>query len=123
MLEEACIVVAARHPDVCVQVDLSAIELEHPDLLEPITGVLERNRIAPGRLVLEVTETLLVKDAEREHQGAAAAARPRRAACLGGFGTGYSWLSYLRNLPLDTLVAAISSRAWPSATTTRRSCA
>ena len=33
------------------------LELEHPDLLQTITDVLQRTGIAPGRLVLEVTET------------------------------------------------------------------
>ena len=34
-----------------IPVNLSAIELEQPDLLETITGVIERTGIAPGRLV------------------------------------------------------------------------
>ena len=65
VLEEACACVNERHPGLRVQVNLSAIELEHPDLVETVAGVLERTGIAPERLVLEVTETLLVKDAER----------------------------------------------------------
>ncbi len=106
VLEEACVVVAARHPDICVQVNLSAIELEHPDLLETITGVLERTGIAPDRLVLEVTETLLVKDAERGAQALQQLRDLGVQLALDDFGTGYSSLSYLRNLPLDTLKIA-----------------
>jgi EAL domain-containing protein (putative c-di-GMP-specific phosphodiesterase class I) len=89
-----------------VQVNLSAIELEHPDLIQTITDVLLRTGIAPGRLVLEVTETLLVKDAER---GAETLQQLRDLGvqlALDDFGTGYSSLSYLRNLPLDTLKIA-----------------
>jgi diguanylate cyclase (GGDEF)-like protein len=106
VLEEACAQVSERHPDLQVQVNLSAIELEHPDLIKTITGVLERTGIAPGRLVLEVTETLLVKDAER---GARTLQQLRDLGvhlALDDFGTGYSSLSYLRNLPLDTLKIA-----------------
>ena len=106
VMEEACARVSERHPDLQVQVNLSAIELEHPDLLETITGVIERTGIAPGRVVLEVTETLLVKDAAR---GAETLQQLRDIGvqiALDDFGTGFSSLSYLRNLPLDTLKIA-----------------
>ena len=106
VLEEACARVSERHAELQVQVNLSAIELEQPDLLETITGVIERTGIAPGRLVLEVTETLLVKDAVR---GAETLQQLRDIGvqlALDDFGTGYSSLSYLRNLPLDSLKIA-----------------
>ena len=106
VLEEACASVSARHPELQVQVNLSAIELEHPDLLETIASVIKRTGIAPGRLVLEVTETLLVKDAVR---GAETLQQLRDIGvqlALDDFGTGYSSLSYLRNLPLDSLKIA-----------------
>jgi EAL domain-containing protein (putative c-di-GMP-specific phosphodiesterase class I) len=89
-----------------VHVNLSALELEHPELMESITGVLRRTGIAPERVVLEVTETLLVKDAVR---GAETLQQLRDLGvqlALDDFGTGYSSLSYLRNLPLDSLKIA-----------------
>ena len=80
VMEEACARVGARHPELQVQVNLSAIELEHPDLIESITGVIaahrhrSRARRARGH-----------RDAARQgrrprRRDAAAAARPRRAA-------------------------------------------
>jgi diguanylate cyclase (GGDEF)-like protein len=106
VLEEACAQVAQRYPGLRLQVNLSAIELEHPDLIKTITDVLVRTGIAPDRLVLEVTETLLVQDAER---GASTLQQIRDLGvqlALDDFGTGYSSLSYLRNLSLDTLKIA-----------------
>jgi EAL domain-containing protein (putative c-di-GMP-specific phosphodiesterase class I) len=106
VLEEACACVTERHPDLQVQVNRSAIELEHPALLDTIASVIQRTGIAPGRLVLEVTETLLVKDAVR---GAETLQQLRDIGvqlALDDFGTGYSSLSYLRNLPLDSLKIA-----------------
>ncbi len=106
VLEEACASVVARSDTLMVQVNLSAIELENPDLIQTITDVMTRTGIPPGRLVLEVTETLLVKDAER---GAHTLQQLRDLGvqlALDDFGTGYSSLSYLRNLPLDTLKIA-----------------
>jgi EAL domain-containing protein (putative c-di-GMP-specific phosphodiesterase class I) len=106
VLEEACARVSERHADLQVQVNLSALELEHPDLLETITGVIQRTGIAPGRLVLEVTETLLVKDAVRGAEKLQQLRDIGVQLALDDFGTGYSSLSYLRNLPLDTLKIA-----------------
>ena len=106
VMEEACTRVSQRHPELQVQVNLSAIELEHPDLIESITGVIARTGIAPHRVVLEVTETLLVKDAVH---GAETLQQLRDLGvqlALDDFGTGYSSLSYLRNLPLDSLKIA-----------------
>ena len=106
VLEKACTRVSTRYADVEVQVNMSAIELEQPDLIETITGVLERTGIAPGRLVLEVTETLLVKDAERGVETLRQLRELGVQLALDDFGTGYSSLSYLRNLPLDSLKIA-----------------
>jgi EAL domain-containing protein (putative c-di-GMP-specific phosphodiesterase class I) len=106
VLEEACTRVAERDPDLRLQVNLSAIELEHPDLIRTITDVLERTGIAPERLVLEVTETLLVQDAERGAKTLQELRDLGVGLALDDFGTGYSSLSYLRNLPLDTLKIA-----------------
>ena len=106
VLEEACTRVDARHHDVQVQVNLSAIELEHPDLLQTVMDVIERTGIAPGRLVLEVTETLLVKDAVRGVETLQQLRDIGVQLALDDFGTGYSSLSYLRNLPLDSLKIA-----------------
>ena len=106
VLEEACMRVCERHAELKVQVNLSAIELEQPDLLETITGVIERSGIAPGRLVLEVTETLLVKDAVRGVERLQQLRDLGVQIALDDFGTGYSSLSYLRNLPLDSLKIA-----------------
>jgi predicted signal transduction protein with EAL and GGDEF domain len=106
VLEEACASVVERSDTLQVQVNLSAIELENPGLIQTITDVLLRTGIAPQRLVLEVTETLLVKDAERGAQTLQQLRDLGVQLALDDFGTGYSSLSYLRNLPLDTLKIA-----------------
>ena len=106
VLEEACARVTERHAGLQVQVNLSAIELEQPDLLEAITDVIQRTGIAPERLVLEVTETLLVKDAVRGVETLQQLRDVGVQIALDDFGTGYSSLSYLRHLPLDSLKIA-----------------
>jgi EAL domain-containing protein (putative c-di-GMP-specific phosphodiesterase class I) len=68
--------------------------------------VVRESGMDPRRLVLEITETLLVRDAEK---GATTLNALREAGvrlALDDFGTGYSSLSYLRTLPLDVLKIA-----------------
>jgi diguanylate cyclase (GGDEF)-like protein len=89
-----------------VQVNLSAVELDDPDLVAGVKRAIAKTGIAPDQLVLEITETLLVRDAVR---GAATLEELRGVGvklALDDFGTGYSSLSYLRTLPLDELKIA-----------------
>ena len=68
--------------------------------------MLQRTGIDPGRVVLEVTETLLVKDAVRGVETLKQLRELGVQIALDDFGTGYSSLSYLRHLPLDSLKIA-----------------
>ncbi len=102
VLDEACRRVAGR--DVRMHVNLSAVELQHVDVLERVTSTLRRHRVPPQQLVLEITESVLVdvgmSTTLRElHQLGVRLA-------LDDFGTGYSSLSYLRSFPLDVLKIA-----------------
>jgi len=86
-----------------VSVNLSARELHVPDLVSFIQQVLTSNGVAPHRLELEITETMLMA-----HPGQALQTL-RQLAALGvrlsmdDFGTGYSNLAYLRRLPLHQI--------------------
>lgn len=84
-------------------VNLSARQLAEPDLVERIAGILAETRLPASRLVLEVTETAVLRDAK------AAVTALRRLQGLGvviaidDFGTGWSSLSSLHRLPVDVL--------------------
>jgi diguanylate cyclase (GGDEF)-like protein len=86
-----------------VSVNLSGKHFNHPDVVEHIQGILEKTRIDPRRVKLEITETAVMDNAER------ASAVLRQIKDLGvqliidDFGTGYSSLSYLQRFPIDTL--------------------
>jgi diguanylate cyclase (GGDEF)-like protein/PAS domain S-box-containing protein len=86
-----------------VNVNLSPIQLHHPDLVAEVARVLDETGLTPGSLCLEVTESALIGGDED-------ALKPlRRIADLGveialdDFGTGYSNLSSLRWLPVSVL--------------------
>jgi diguanylate cyclase (GGDEF)-like protein len=116
VLEEACQQARAWEADggadgggaaeITVHVNLSAVELRDRHLCERVRATLDRTGLDPRRLVFEITETLLLDDADsvRETLGELRAIGVRFA--LDDFGTGYSSLSYLHTLPLDMLKVA-----------------
>lgn len=84
-------------------VNVSAVQLRQPDFVEQVTTVLREAGADPGRLKLELTESMLVDDVE------ATIAKMQSLKAIGigfsldDFGTGYSSLSYLKRLPLSQL--------------------
>jgi diguanylate cyclase (GGDEF)-like protein/PAS domain S-box-containing protein len=86
-----------------VSVNLSAANLEVPDLTDRVAYALATSGLPAGCLVLELTETVLMRDV------AVTSARLDELRALGvkiaidDFGTGYSSLGYLRDFPVDVL--------------------
>ena len=85
-----------------LSVNLSPHQLERPDLVAEVLSILARTGFHPADLVLEVTETALVKDQSAIPLLTALRAEGIRIA-LDDFGTGYSSLRYLTLLPVDIL--------------------
>jgi len=107
MLEQVCRLCASWRSrglePVPVSVNIPASSFISRGLVEHIDQLLQAYRLPPRSLVLEVTESLLVRDMEhciaRMHE-----LRGRGIALsLDDFGTGYSSLSYLKMMPLDEL--------------------
>lgn len=84
-------------------VNLAAAQVASTHLLDRVGSVLATTGIDPARLILEVTEGMLLTDADQtaELLGALRALGVRVA--IDDFGTGYSSLSYLSKLPVDVL--------------------
>jgi EAL domain-containing protein (putative c-di-GMP-specific phosphodiesterase class I) len=103
ILREACREAASWSRPLRVAVNLSPVQFRHGDLPTLVHGVLLETGLAPSRLELEITETLLVDDYAR------AVSILRRLKALGvriamdDFGTGYSSLSYLQAFPFDKI--------------------
>ncbi|RBB01478.1 EAL domain-containing protein, partial [Xanthomonas oryzae] len=91
------------HGDWRVAVNLSAIQLASPSLLDEVATTLSEFMLAPGQLTLEITETMAMRDAEAclRTLGQLNALGVRIA--IDDFGTGYSNLLYLRKLPAHEL--------------------
>jgi diguanylate cyclase (GGDEF)-like protein/PAS domain S-box-containing protein len=84
-----------------MNVNLSARQLAHPSLLGDVKEALTRTGLDPKRLVLEITESLLLDDGEATID---VLQEFRDLGCLlaiDDFGTGYSSLGYLKRLPVN----------------------
>ena len=90
-------------PGWTMNVNLSALQLSEPDLVDDVREALASAGLAPSDLCLEITETALIAHPER----ALTALHALRAAGVGlaldDFGTGYSSLSHLHRYPVDTV--------------------
>jgi diguanylate cyclase (GGDEF)-like protein/PAS domain S-box-containing protein len=95
--------VKAGLPPVRVAVNLSARQLEHPQLVPNVAEALRESGLDPKMLELELTESMLVKNTEEIVAIMVALKNMGVQLSLDDFGTGYSALSYLARLPLDTL--------------------
>ena len=86
-----------------MSVNLSGVQLFAPNLLPLLDSLLRVHNLKGEFLKLEITESVLMENAE-EAAGVLELLKARHVkVCLDDFGTGYSNLSYLQLLPIDTL--------------------
>lgn len=84
-------------------VNLSALDLQDDMLLDRIKGMLTCHDVKPAQLILEVTESAMMKDTERALAALATMRQYGLTVSIDDFGTGYSSLSKLKDLPIDEL--------------------
>jgi diguanylate cyclase (GGDEF)-like protein/PAS domain S-box-containing protein len=86
-----------------IAINLSPLQMRSPTLVSTILNALAASQVAPNRLCLEITESVLMQDSavnvETLHKLRSFGIR----IALDDFGTGYSSLSYLRSFPFDKI--------------------
>ncbi len=108
VLEDACRRISrwATSPDGILprlSVNVSAMSLADPRLIERVEGVLESSGFPSDHLFLEITETTLVEDVASATANIAALERLGIRLAIDDFGTGYSSLTYLKRFPVGIL--------------------
>jgi diguanylate cyclase (GGDEF)-like protein/PAS domain S-box-containing protein len=107
VLREACRQVQAwldaGLPAVSVAVNISAVEFRHKNFLESVALILKETGLAPCYLELELTESILMHDAEVSARVLETLKAMGVKLAIDDFGTGYSSLSYLKRFSIDTL--------------------
>jgi EAL domain-containing protein (putative c-di-GMP-specific phosphodiesterase class I) len=91
-----------------VAVNLSANELQQPDLLGHVERALSATGLDPAALHLEIPEGYAMQDLERTIETLRALKALGVSLTIDGFGSGYSSLARLRRLPIDTLKMNLS---------------
>lgn len=103
VLRTACREAAAWSTPASVAVNISALQILHGDLPALVARVLAQTGLAPGRLELEVTETMLIVDRKTCLDVLTAIRAQGVAIAMDDFGTGYSSLDTLRAFPFHRL--------------------
>jgi diguanylate cyclase (GGDEF)-like protein len=106
VLKEACACCAnwARDGlDIGVAVNVSAVQLERDSFVEDVADALEESGVDPTSLTIEITETALMRDAEKTAERLRTIKQLGVRVSIDDFGTGYSSLAYLQRFPVDEL--------------------
>ncbi len=86
-----------------VAVNVSAIQLQREDFVDRVIFAVQRSSDAAGRLELEITESLLMRDVEASKRKLSILRGLGIHVSMDDFGTGHSSLSYMARLPVDTV--------------------
>ncbi len=109
VLEEACRQTRlwqdqhAQEPPLTVSVNVSARQFQHPTLANDVAGILARTGLAPQCLELELTESILMENAQANLATLQQIKQLGVQLAIDDFGTGYSSLAYLKQFPIDIL--------------------
>jgi diguanylate cyclase (GGDEF)-like protein/PAS domain S-box-containing protein len=107
VLEHACRQTAAWQRDIdpalAVSVNVSGRQALNPLLPAQVEAIAERSGLTPGTLALEITETVLMEEADSPATVLDSLQEHGLSLVLDDFGTGYSSLSRLKRFPLDVL--------------------
>jgi EAL domain-containing protein (putative c-di-GMP-specific phosphodiesterase class I) len=108
VLETACALLSSwatqqTTRQLTLAINVSAPQFRQPNFVDQVLAALDRNQADPGKLKLELTESLLLDNVEQIIAKMTLLKARGVGFALDDFGTGYSSLSYLKRLPLDQL--------------------
>ncbi|OWA35928.1 PAS domain S-box protein [Saccharibacillus sp. O16] len=109
VLEEACVQAKSWQDldiPLKVGVNLSPVQLHHPDIVEQVRDVLRKTGLSPQLLDLEITETAALQKPEQVKERLHQLKQLGLTLSIDDFGTGYSSLSQLETFPIDKLKIA-----------------
>ncbi|HYN55293.1 MAG TPA: EAL domain-containing protein [Methylotenera sp.] len=107
VLQEACMQsklwADAGLPTMSIAVNISALEFRQNNFVEGVRVILNKTKLAPHCLQLEITESVLMSDAESSVAILNELKNMGVQLAMDDFGTGYSSLNYLKQFPIDVL--------------------
>lgn len=107
VLEQACLQVAAWDARGLivprVAVNLLVQQIERADIVDEVVSILRRTGVEPDRLELEITESMLMRNAEQVLDNLVKLRKPGITLAVDDFGSGFSSLAYRKRLPIHRL--------------------
>jgi len=106
VLDEICKslrILRQKNLTACIHINLSARDLQDNYFSEALAKLVEQGELVPDELILEVTETAIMKDLSNAKMVLQALSEQGFIVSLDDFGTGYSSLSMLLELPIDQI--------------------
>jgi len=94
---------AKRWPDLYISVNLSPVQVRDPGIVDLIRDILVETGVAPARLMLEITEGVLIDNPDEMLKRIEDLHALGVKIALDDFGSGYSNLGYLQRFPFDKL--------------------
>ncbi len=86
-----------------MSINISAIQYKRKDFVEKLMGIIKKYDVRPDEIELEITESVLIDDFAEVKEKLLTLRDYGIRISLDDFGTGFSSLSYLNGLPIDTL--------------------
>ncbi len=102
-IREACATAAMWPGDLRVAVNLSPAQFRSPGLVQVVVSALAASVLSPGRLELEITESILLDNSKTTLAMLFQLREMGVRIAMDDFGTGYSSLSYLQTFPFDKI--------------------
>lgn len=107
MLEAVCQTLkhweAEKYPEIAISVNISRKNLKQTDFIERVLSITNQYRINRGRLEIELTESSIFEDVDRMIEIGQAFRKCGFKMAMDDFGSGYSSINLLGNLPLDVI--------------------
>ena len=103
VLAQACADAARWPAHLKLSVNLSPVQFAHGDIVQDIRAALSRAGLRPERLIVEITESLLLTESIATLDTLHRLKSLGIEVAMDDFGTGYSSLSYLRKYPFDRI--------------------
>ena len=100
---EKCLEINGKHPSFSVSVNISANQMARPDFCAHTLAILDDVGVDKGNMILEITESLGFEDLTHQRQALLDLSAAGVQIAMDDFGSGYSPLSYIGELPLDLI--------------------
>ncbi len=109
VLQEACLYAKdlqrrfPSDPPFHMAVNLSARQLQRPEIVDEVRDILEQTGLEPSSLILEITESVMMSNMELSIERLGELKSLGVMLAVDDFGTGYSSLNYIQQFPVDIL--------------------